>query len=142
MVHYCKNTVWFAMTHSENYVRSSKTHPPHLFWSWKCVQPVRDIKKTKPLIHQLTNLKCSNMSFKDFRMKKQGLTTLKQGVNFSIELSWLLQKVYVYWCVYIMDTFINILPEKTVILFTCTFLPCIYSYFFEGKWSFLINVYQ
>ena len=44
-----------------------------------------------------------------------------QGVNFSIELSWLLKEVYAYWCVYLMDTFIKILPEKTVILFTCTF---------------------
>ena len=45
-------------------------------------------------------------------------TPFMQGVNFSIELSWLLKEVYAYWCVYLMDTFIKILPEKIVILFT------------------------
>ena len=37
------------------------------------LEPVRDIKKTKPRIHQFTNLKCFKMSFKVFEMKKQGL---------------------------------------------------------------------
>ena len=31
------------------------------------------IKHTKPRIHQFTNLKCCKMSFKAFKMKKQGL---------------------------------------------------------------------
>ena len=34
--------------------------------------PVRDIKKTKPRIHQFTNLKFFKMSFKAFKMKKKG----------------------------------------------------------------------
>ena len=36
----------------------------------------RDIKNTKPRIHQFTNVKCCKMSFKAFDMKWQGLKCL------------------------------------------------------------------
>ena len=45
------------------------------------IKPVRDIKKTKPRIHQFTNLKYCKMSLKAFKMKKQGLKGFFKVMN-------------------------------------------------------------
>ena len=44
-------------------------------------KPVWDINKMKPRIHQFTNLKCCKMSFKAFKMKKQGLKCFQNKIN-------------------------------------------------------------
>ena len=66
-------------------------------------------------------------------------------VNFSIELSWLLREVYAYWCVYLMDTFIKILPEKAVIFFYMFFFSMYFSLLFRKEncqfWSIYTNNY-